>query len=34
MIQALHMPEKGHIGEWKIDGKNVFVTEETKVKEK
>lgn len=32
VVQA--MPEKGHIGEWKIDGKNIFVTEETRVKEK
>jgi hypothetical protein len=32
VVQA--MPEKGHIGEWKIDGKTVYVTEETKVKEK
>lgn len=28
------MPEKGYIGQWKIDGKTVYVTEETKIKEK
>ncbi len=28
------MPANGYIGEWKIDGKAVTVTKETKIKEK
>jgi hypothetical protein len=28
------MPEKGYLGQWDIDGKTVYVTESTKIKEK
>ena len=32
VVQA--MPEKGYAGQWTIDGKTVYVTEDTKIKEK
>jgi hypothetical protein len=28
------MPEQGYIGTWNIDGKTVYVTKDTKIKEK
>ena len=32
VVQA--MPEKGYIGQWNVDGKTVYVTKDTKIKEK
>jgi hypothetical protein len=32
VVQA--MPEKGYAGQWTIDGKTVYVTEDTKIQEK
>ena len=31
VVQAA--PEKGYIGQWKIDGQTIYVTEETKIEE-
>lgn len=28
------MPEKGYVGQWRIEGKTVFVTEDTEIKQK
>jgi hypothetical protein len=28
------MPEKEYAGQWNVDGKTVYVTEDTKIKEK
>lgn len=32
VIQA--MPQQGYVGQWTIDGKTVYVTEDTEVKQK